>query len=238
MQHLLEPVQNVQYHGVAHEMPKPGQFLRAEHVGRILGVDRSTVYRMAERGRLPALKVGHQWRFPAEQIARLFDANEVSPHDAESRKALELAAQAAVPYLELGAELLGVTMVVTGIAGEPVIDIIHPCPWFRQNADDPALLAACLADWKQLAEDPDFTLSFQTGPLGFDRARTFVRIGPQLVGMLVVGGIAASDDDPRELYRLDDASRAKVLATLPTMAARVSTLAAQILSGLDERTLL
>lgn len=238
MQKLLEPVQKVQNRGATQEMHKLEQFLRAEDVGRILGVNRSTVYRMAESGRLPALKVGHQWRFPAEQIAWLFDANEVSPQTAASRKALELAARAALPYLELGAKLLGVTMVATDIAGEPVIDIIHPCPWFRQNIDDPALLTECLADWKHLAEDPDFALSFQTGPLGFDRARTFVRIGPQLVGMVVAGGIAASDDDPRELYRLDGDGRAKVLVTLPTMAARVSLLASQITSELDGRTVL
>ncbi len=42
--------------------------LTAKDVQDLLQVDRSTVYRMAEAGRLPAIKVGKQWRFPAAQI--------------------------------------------------------------------------------------------------------------------------------------------------------------------------
>ena len=41
---------------------------RRRRCRRLLGVDRSTVYRMAEDGRLPAVKVGRQWRFPADRI--------------------------------------------------------------------------------------------------------------------------------------------------------------------------
>ncbi len=236
VQDLLASVQEVQNRGHAHNLHKPQQFLSADDVGRILGVNRSTVYRMAESGRLPALKVGHQWRFPAEQIAWLFDAREVSPQTAAGRRTLEASARSALSYLELGADLLGVTLVVADMGGEPVVDIVNPCPWLRDNIDDPALLTECLADWKQLADDPDFTLRFQSGLLGFDCARSFVRVGPQLIGMLVVGGVAASDDDPRELYHLDAEGRAKVLATLPTMAARISMLASQIIAELDGRT--
>ena len=236
MEHLRERVHNVQPWGEIHGMHEGEQFLKAHDIGRILDVDLSTVYRMAESGRLPALKVGRQWRFPAEKIASLFGVDDVSPQSVASRKALRLTATAALPYLELGAELLGVMMVVTDIAGEPAVDIVNPCPWFRQHADDPSLLAECLADWKQLFEDPDFALSFHSGPLGFDRVRTFVRVGPQLVGMLVAGGIAASDDDPRELHHLDDDGRTKVLTALPMMAARLSLLAAKNLSGIDRRS--
>ena len=37
----------------------------------MINVDLSTVYRMAEDGRLPAIKVGRQWRFPADRVAEL-----------------------------------------------------------------------------------------------------------------------------------------------------------------------
>ena len=42
--------------------------MTAAAVGRLLGVDTSTIYRMAGDGRLPALRVGRQWRFAAEQV--------------------------------------------------------------------------------------------------------------------------------------------------------------------------
>jgi excisionase family DNA binding protein len=50
-----------------HEPHEP-PLLTAAAVGRLLGVDASTVYRMAGDGRLPALRVGRQWRFAAEQV--------------------------------------------------------------------------------------------------------------------------------------------------------------------------
>ena len=48
------------------------EMLTAKEVQDLLQVDRSTIYRMAEAGRLPAIKVGKQWRFPADQINNWF----------------------------------------------------------------------------------------------------------------------------------------------------------------------
>jgi len=67
-------------------------------------------------------------------------------------------------------------MVITDMAGEPVTEILNPCPWFSEHSEDPALLATCLADWRQLADDPDFETRFCTGPLEFECARAFIRI--------------------------------------------------------------
>ncbi|RMD52615.1 MAG: DNA-binding protein, partial [Candidatus Thermofonsia bacterium] len=48
------------------------ELLTAREVQEMLNVDRSTVYRMAEDGRLPAVKVGKQWRFPREKVEAVF----------------------------------------------------------------------------------------------------------------------------------------------------------------------
>ncbi len=39
------------------------QYLSIEEVAKRFGVNRTTVYRLAKHGRLPAFKVGNQWRF-------------------------------------------------------------------------------------------------------------------------------------------------------------------------------
>jgi excisionase family DNA binding protein len=217
------------------DMRSAPRFLRAEEVSRVLGVDRSTVYRMAESGRLPAMKVGGQWRFSAEQIAGLIEAQsgEVSTNTVRGRRALLPALQYVLPLVELAAELLGVMMVLTDMAGEPVTEIVNPCPWFSEQSDDPVLMAKCLADWRQLADDPDFEIRFRTGPLGFDCARAFVRLGPLLIGMLVAGGTTATDDDERALHSLDAEGRARVLAALPAIAAKVSHIVAGMSSEID-----
>ncbi len=48
--------------------------LTALEVQELLHIDRSTVYRMAEDGRLPAIRVGRSWRFPADRIEAMLDS--------------------------------------------------------------------------------------------------------------------------------------------------------------------
>lgn len=50
--------------------------LTALEVQELLHIDRSTVYRMAEDGRLPAIRVGRSWRFPADRIEALLDSGQ------------------------------------------------------------------------------------------------------------------------------------------------------------------
>jgi len=44
------------------------EMLTAKEMQDLLQVDRSTIYRMAEAGQLPAVKVGKQWRFPSHLV--------------------------------------------------------------------------------------------------------------------------------------------------------------------------
>lgn len=186
----------------------------------MLGVDRSTVYRMAEDGRLPALKFGRQWRFPPEQIARLLL---VDPGTAASTAApTALPPDTSRAVIEVAAALLGVMMVVTDMQGRPITGVANPCPWFAARAGDSASVADCVAEWKLLADELDFEPQFHTGLLGFDCARAFIRSGSSLVGMVLAGGVAPPGNDSGELFQLDAAQRSHVLRALAKVAAALS----------------
>lgn len=226
--------------------------LNALEVQELLQIDRSTVYRMAEDGRLPALRVGRSWRFPAEQIESLMALpQESAPEVAPMRAALGteptpatpspngpaaapgphqpaaapmLNRPAATAAVQVAAELLGVMMVVTDMAGRPVTDVSNPCAWFAAHADEPDVLDRCVAEWRDLADHPDLTPMFQPGALGFECARAFVRSGSTLVGMVLAGGVSPAADTPAPgFYDLDPAQRERVLAALPRIAAAIST---------------
>src|SRR6266567_8350231 len=162
--------------------------LTARQVQRMLGVDRSTVYRMAEDGRLPALKIGRQWRFHPGQIEHLLAADTSPSTDAVAP--VDAAGVGASSVINVAAELLGVMMVVTDMEGRPLTPVANPCPWFAGRADDPETIAACVAEWRLLADDLDFEPKFFTGLLGFECARTYIRSGRTLVGMVLAGGVA------------------------------------------------
>jgi excisionase family DNA binding protein len=197
------------------------RLLTAEDVSRLLHVDASTVYRMAADGRLPAVKVGRQWRFPAERIDQLLA---VPGTAADPLEPLALAVPAQ-PVVDVAAELLGVMMVVTDMSGRPVTRVANPCPWFRErmaSADDTELLDRCLAEWRVMADDPDLQPRFHSGALGFECARALVRHGTRLVGMVLAGGIAPQGEPADGRYVLDEVARQRVLTTLPMVAATLA----------------
>lgn len=190
--------------------------LSARQVQDVLHIDRSTVYRMAEDGRLPAIRVGKQWRFPAEDIYALVSGAppvvNTSPLDPTVAAAMA----------DLAGDLLGVMVLVTDMDGHPVTPIANPCGWMKEHADEPEVLETCIAEWQDLAEDHTFEPHFQPGEFGFECARAFVRSGRELVGMVMVGGISPAGQQRPGLYQLDAKGRRRVLDALPRIAAALS----------------
>ena len=207
------------------QTPPQPSLLSARQVQILLRVDRSTVYRMAEDGRLPAVKVGRQWRFPADLIDDVLRVDATPRRErlgAPASPAPAPATDVATSVTQIAAGLLGVMMVVTDMDGHPITDVTNPCPWFAARSDDPELLDACVAEWQQLADDTDLEPRFAAGALGFECARAFVRSGTSLVAMVLVGGVAEPGSRTEGLYHLDDDARRRVLTALPKIAAALS----------------
>lgn len=190
--------------------------LTARQVQDLLDIDKSTVYRMAGDGRLPAVKVGRQWRFPADEIQRILHLGPPAPADRE------IDAGTAQAVIDLAARAAGVMMVVTDTEGNPLTEVANPCRRFAELSERPDSVAACVAEWRRLADDLDFAPRFEEGALGFECARTFVRSGNRLVGMVLAGGIAPAGGPSDGLYRLDGADRARVLEILQSVGALLS----------------
>jgi excisionase family DNA binding protein len=190
--------------------------LSARQVQDVLHIDRSTVYRMAEDGRLPAIRVGKQWRFPADDIYGLISAQppvlNTSPLDPTVAAAIA----------DLSGELLGVMILVTDMDGHPITPIANPCDWMTEHIDDPHVLATCIAEWQNMADDHTFEATFQPGEFGFECARAFVRSGRELVGMVLAGGVSPADHPQPGFYELNPEDRRRVIDALPRIAAALS----------------
>lgn len=193
--------------------------LTAREVQNLLDVDKSTVYRMASDGRLPAVKVGRQWRFPAEAIRTRFALPPAGNGRPLPRAVEPGFAQAIV---DLTAEALGVMMVVTDSNGMPITSVANPCPRFRALAQDPEAVAECAEEWRGLAGDRELGPQFRRGRHGFLCARSLVRSGDATVAMVLAGGVAPDGEAPDDLYVLDADRRRRVVSTLPRLAALFS----------------
>ena len=207
--------------------------LTAAQIGQMLDLDTSTVYRMAGDGRLPAVRVGRQWRFPADRVAQSLQVGipatasaagplPTTPAEPAMRDRTGHAVGAVV---DVAAEALGVMMVVTDMQGRPLRPVANPCRWFVEHGDDDEVVAECVDEWRELASELDLVPRFRLGRHGFLCARAFVRSGTELVGMVLAGGVAPDGaGSDAGLHHLDPPRRDHVLQMLPRIAASLSHL--------------
>jgi excisionase family DNA binding protein len=185
------------------------EFLTTTQVQEMLQVDRTTIYRMVEGGRLPAFRVGKQWRFLKPEIEQWLQAQAITPVVANA--SIEPTATVAVPgagirvglalrdllpqsctqlIQDVFADLLGVMMVITDMDGRPTTRISNPCGFYAALTQDPNAAAQCVQTWQQMAASPALAPKFAPNEMGLLCARALIRVGSELRGMVVIGGIA------------------------------------------------
>ncbi len=181
-----------------------GDMLTAKDVQALLQVDRSTVYRMAEAQRLPAVKVGRQWRFPAEQIEKWLvqQANPLAlmPTITENGRIATQPLHNDFPLAcvqliqDTFANALGVMMVMADMNGRPVTEVSNPCGLF--SATMPQAMDKCSQQWQEMATTVDMKPKFIASHLQLICTRGLIRQGSALRGMVFAGGIAPPNWPP------------------------------------------
>jgi len=184
------------------------EMLTAKEMQDRLQVDRSTIYRMAEAGRLPAIKVGKQWRFPADKVDTWFEKQmsmnqpaQIMPVSIDLNGHVEnlsniLPVECVQLIQDTFAELLGVMLVVTDIDGKPITEISNPCDLFSVVSQVPGALEKCVHSWGSLATTIDLEPKFSESHLGLLCSRAMVRVGTELQGMVVAGCVAPENWPP------------------------------------------
>jgi excisionase family DNA binding protein len=208
MMHLMQkmhPTQEMQTD--EHTM---ATLLTTRDVQALIKVDKSTIYRMAESGRIPAIKVGRQWRFPEDELMAWLDVHRSAvvraPDGPESPEGDsprgDLRSILPPNTIQALADLLGdvfeCMVIITDMEGRPLTEVANPCGYFNAVASTPDALDRCIEDWRGFAEDSDLSPRFRSSHLGFLCSRGFIRTGANLRGMVIVGGIAPDQWPPSE----------------------------------------
>ena len=178
-------------------------FLTTRQLQEILHVDRTTIYRMADDGRIPALKVGSQWRFPRRSIEgwlQTQSAVRATLPDVPLQNVSDLSRLLPVTCVQrmqdTFASLLGVMVAVTDLRGQPVTELSNPCRLFVLAERLPAAQKRCQQEWAALANQPELQPMFSQSHLGLLHTRDLIRVGSELKAMLVAGGIAPTHWPP------------------------------------------
>jgi excisionase family DNA binding protein len=180
------------------------EMLTAKDMQALLQVDRSTIYRMAEAGQLPAVKVGKQWRFPSDLVESWLGTQAVSPTPSPGL-GLNLSNDDFASLLPLDcvqliqdafAEVLGVMLVVTDLEGQPITRVSNPFPLYRLLAETDKGHEMCRETWRELGQVPALEPRFMPGLGGLSCARALVRMGNELKAMVIVFGVAPENWPP------------------------------------------
>lgn len=127
--------------------------LTTRQVQDILKVDRITIYRMLQDGRLRGVKIGQQWRFPQREVERMVGINP----PADSRLSIDPDAIFPVHCVQtiqdLFAEVSQISAVVIDMQGNPLTEMSHPTRFCQLLMASPNGKNACRASWQAFARD-------------------------------------------------------------------------------------
>jgi hypothetical protein len=87
-------------------------------------------------------------------------------------------------------------LVMTEIEGRPVTRVSHAAGLFNVINQSPTALQKCIDSWYRLGQAIELEPKFSPSHLGLLCARALVRVGTELKGMVVVGGIAPGNWPP------------------------------------------
>ena len=186
------------------------ELLTTRQVQALLQVDRTTVYRMLNDGRLSGVKIGGQWRFHAHAVEALVSgrstpvAAPLVPSSVVSAASLPL--ECIQPIQDVFAEIAGIGAVLTGLDGEPMTELSNCSSFCRLILAQPSGRAACVDCWRRLGAHPEETTGFVTCHAGLQYARSRVAVNDAPAAMLIAGqfyaGPPAADEERAQVRRM------------------------------------
>jgi excisionase family DNA binding protein len=166
--------------------------LTTKQLQDLLQVDRITIYRMLNDGRLRGFKVGGQWRFSRQEIegwlqeqqAGLDEAQIVAPPAGSITSSPETLPLSCIQAIQsVCAEALGIAAVTTDLEGKPLADISNSCKFCSLVLSTGEGRRRCAAAWKLANEQRVHTchagLLCVTAPIEVSQQLVAISVGCQ-----------------------------------------------------------
>jgi len=127
--------------------------LTSRQVQVILKVDRITIYRMLQDGRLKGIKIGQQWRFQLSEVERMLGINLPAVESVPGSSDPNFPTHCVQTIQDLFAEISQISAVVLDTQGNPLTQISHPTEFCQILLSTPGGANACLTSWQSFARD-------------------------------------------------------------------------------------
>ncbi len=126
-------------------------FFTTRQVQDILKVDRITVYRMLQDGRLKGVKIGQQWRFAQQEVERMVGMRLSVEDTAFESPDPNFPAHCVQTIQDLFAEVSQISALVVDMQGNPLTQISHPTRFCQLLLSSKIGKNLCQASWQSFA---------------------------------------------------------------------------------------
>ena len=161
--------------------------LTGKQLQDLLHIDRTTIYRMLNDGRLTGIKVGGQWRFSRKEVESLLSGTRPSEVRSPTLSTDVLPLHCVQSIQGVFAEIADVGSVTTTPDGEPLTTISNPCAFCTLILNSESGRRACAESWRKLAEKPELRQGFATCHAGLQYTSAPIEVNGAVIAMLIAG---------------------------------------------------
>lgn len=172
--------------------------LTTQQVINILKVDRITIYRMLQDGRIKGIKIGQQWRFHRSEVERIVGNIEPQPEISQPESGSIFPTHCVQTIQDLLAEVGQISALVIDSDGEPITEISRPCRFCQIIRQNPLGMQACRASWKEFSHQANTGSRYFTCHAGLQHVSAPILDQEKLVGHFLAGEFYWQTPDPKE----------------------------------------
>jgi excisionase family DNA binding protein len=165
----------------------------------LLRVDRTTIYRMLNDGRLPGVRVGGQWRFQRQAIEEWLqqktppELREIKANTDEKAGIEVLPLYCLQPIQEVFAQTSDVGALTTDLEGKPLTPVSNSSSFCNLILSTEQGRAKCEACWKRLADQVEQHPRLEKCHAGLTYARGRIVVEGNFIAMFFVGQFTVED---------------------------------------------
>jgi excisionase family DNA binding protein len=177
--------------------------LTTRQVQDILKVDRITIYRMLQDGRLKGVKIGQQWRFHLNEVERLIGNHLPEVESASANPDQSFPTHCVQTIQDLFADVSQISAVVIDMQGNPLTRISHSTKFCQIILSTDSGIQACRATWQSFARDSAAvkgagSSKFFTCHAGLHYIGAPIYEKEHQIGLFLAGQFYWQSPDPRE----------------------------------------
>lgn len=183
------------------------KLLTTKQLQDLLKIDRITVYRMLNDGRLKGVKVGNQWRFSQNEIDRLLgEESETENSYVESIPDFPSGCLEEVQNIFAG--IIGIGAVTVTLRGTPLTEPTFSNPFCKMMFSSESGKTSCQNSWRKIALNSTGEPNFQICHAGLSYKRSVIQDDNSPTAWLIAGQYYLNlPDHAKEKERVEELAK-------------------------------